>query len=89
MQTTVELVGAVAAALTTGAFAPQVWRSWRTRSVRDLSGAMLVAMGAGNLLWLVYALAKGAAPLAAANAATFAMIAALGLLKARGEAGAP
>jgi MtN3 and saliva related transmembrane protein len=85
MQAAVEILGGAAAVLTTGAFAPQVWRSWRTRSVRDLSGAMLLAMGLGNVLWLVYALAKGAAPLAAANAATFAMIAALGVLKARGS----
>jgi MtN3 and saliva related transmembrane protein len=85
MQATVDIVGVAAAALTTGAFAPQVWRSWRTRSVRDLSGAMLAAMGLGNVLWLLYALAKEAAPLAAANAATFVMIAALGVLKARGS----
>jgi MtN3 and saliva related transmembrane protein len=88
MQLAVDLVGGAAAALTTGAFAPQLWRSWRTRSARDLSGGMLVAMGAGNLLWLVYALATGATPLAAANAATCAMVAALGVLKARGSGAA-
>jgi MtN3 and saliva related transmembrane protein len=79
----IDLVGYAAALLTTAAFAPQVFKSFRTGSVRDLSGAMLAAQGSGNLLWLAYGVATDSAPLAAANALTFALVAALGALKLR------
>ncbi len=78
-----DVIGYAAALLTTAAFAPQVLKSLRTGSVRDLSGWMLGAQGSGNLLWLVYGVATGSAPLAAANAVTFALVAALGAFKLR------
>ena len=77
------LVGYAAAVLTTAAFAPQVFKSFRTGSVRALSGWMLAAQGTGNLMWLGYGVAAGSTPLAIANAATFALVAALGALKLR------
>jgi MtN3 and saliva related transmembrane protein len=33
----VDLIGWLATTFTTVAFAPQVWRAWKTRSARDLS----------------------------------------------------
>ncbi|NDF03897.1 MAG: hypothetical protein EB068_02125, partial [Betaproteobacteria bacterium] len=51
-----EIVGLVAAALTTLAFVPQALKSWRTR---DLSGVSLVMYGvftSGVALWLLYGL---------------------------------
>lgn len=83
MDPVVEAVGYAAAALTTTAFAPQVWRCWRRRSTADLSAAMLATQGTGNFLWAVYALAVGSAPLALANILTFVLVAALGAMKAR------
>jgi MtN3 and saliva related transmembrane protein len=91
MSAAVELVGYAAATLTTGAFAPQVLRSWRRRSVRDLSAGTLAALALGNVLWLAYGLGTGSGPLAAANAITFLLVAALGAMKLRemaGDAGA-
>jgi MtN3 and saliva related transmembrane protein len=81
MDQAVEVIGYAAAVLTTAAFAPQVWRTWRTRSARDLSLAMLLAQGTGNFLWFVYAALAGVAPLAGANALTFMLIAALLVMK--------
>ncbi len=90
MDPIVEGVGYAAAALTTAAFAPQVARSLRTRSVRDLSPGMILAQSSGCLLWCVYGAATGAAPLTAANALTFSLVAALGVMKLReGRAAAP
>jgi MtN3 and saliva related transmembrane protein len=77
----IEALGYLAAALTTFAFAPQAWRTWRTRQARDLSLAMLVTQGSGTALWLIYALATGAAPLALANGLTCALVAALTVMK--------
>jgi MtN3 and saliva related transmembrane protein len=79
----VEVLGFLAATLTTGAFAPQVWKSWRTRSVRDLSPLMILAMGVGNLAWLAYGALTGSMPLVVANIITFSMIVTLGAMKLR------
>jgi MtN3 and saliva related transmembrane protein len=79
----VELLGFIAATLTTGAFAPQVWKSWRTRSVRDLSPLMILAMGTGNMAWLAYGVLTNSMPLIVANIITFSMILTLGAMKLR------
>jgi MtN3 and saliva related transmembrane protein len=89
MEMMIEGVGYAAAALTTAAFAPQVVRSLRTRSTRDLSAAMIATQSSGCLLWCVYGAATGTAPLTAANAITFSLVAALGVMKLRERAGPP
>jgi MtN3 and saliva related transmembrane protein len=47
-------VGALAAALTSFGFVPQIVKMWRTKSVRDVSPIMIVQFIAGVLLWTVY-----------------------------------
>jgi MtN3 and saliva related transmembrane protein len=47
-------VGAVAAALTSFGFVPQIVKMWRTKSVRDVSPIMIVQFIAGVLLWTIY-----------------------------------
>ncbi len=89
MDSGVELVGYVAAALTTAAFAPQVWRTWRTGSARDLALAMLTLMISGNGLWMAYGLATGAGPLVAANLLTLLLVAMLAAMKVRSRAPSP
>lgn len=66
----IDLLGYVAAVLTTAAFIPQVWRAWKTRSVRDLSLPMYLLMVTGLVLWLVYGFLIGSWPLVAANLVT-------------------
>ena len=68
----IDLLGYVAATLTTAAFIPQVIKSLRSQSVDDLSLAMLVAFNIGVGCWLAYGFLIGAVPLIAANAATLA-----------------
>jgi MtN3 and saliva related transmembrane protein len=63
----VDLIGAVAGALTTIAFIPQVWRIWKTRSARDLSLPMYLMFTSGVALWLAYGLLLGAWPIIACN----------------------
>ena len=87
MSLAIEALGYAAAVLTTVAFLPQVLRSLRTRSVRDLSLAMLLTQGSGNALWLVYALAVASVPLALANALTFGLVAVLAAMKLREKPG--
>ena len=48
-----DLIGGVAAVLTTIAFIPQVIKSWQTRSTRDVSLGMFVIFGT---FWLIVSL---------------------------------
>jgi MtN3 and saliva related transmembrane protein len=70
---TVEVIGYVAAVLTTASFFPQVWKTWRSKSVKDLSLVMLTMFSAGVFLWLVYGLAHGSVPITIANGVTLAL----------------
>jgi MtN3 and saliva related transmembrane protein len=73
----VTAIGLTAGALTTAAFVPQVAKVWRTRSTRDISLPTFVALVVGTGLWLVYGIATGDVPLIAANAISFAFVAAI------------
>ncbi len=69
----IDLVGYVAAILTTIAFVPQALTSWRTR---DLSGVSLPMYGiftAGVAMWLAYGVMLGSWPIIVANAITLAL----------------
>jgi len=79
----IDLLGYAAAILTTLAFVPQVVKTWRSKSARDLSGVTLGAFSLGVILWLVYGIALGAAPIIAANATTFLLSVVLVGLKIR------
>ena len=55
------------------AYAPQFVKVWRTRSTQDISLGMLLVMVLGLMLWLLYGLLSGDAPLVAANAITIVL----------------
>jgi MtN3 and saliva related transmembrane protein len=69
----IKLLGFAAATCTTLAYAPQFIKVVRTRSTHDISLAMLLVMVLGLLLWLLYGLLAGDAPLVAANAVTIVL----------------
>ena len=73
----IDVLGFAAATLTTLAFVPQVVKSWKRRSVDDLSLAMLVALNIGIVLWIAYGLAIAAFPLVFANVVTLVFTAIL------------
>ncbi|NMC49129.1 MAG: SemiSWEET transporter [Desulfovibrio sp.] len=62
-----DVAGYAAGILTTTAFLPQVVKTYRTRSVRDISLAMYLLFTCGILLWLLHGLAVGSGPVVAAN----------------------
>ncbi len=70
------LLGYPAAFLTTIAFVPQAWQSWRTRDLSGISLPMYALFTLGVALWLGYGLAIGSLPVIAANSVTL-MLAAL------------
>jgi len=79
----IESLGFAAGTLTTLAFVPQVLRSWKRRSVDDLSLGMLIAFNLGIALWIAYGLAIGALPVIIANVVTLTFTATLLTLKVR------
>jgi len=78
-----ELIGYVAAALTTLAFVPQVLHIWRLRAAQGISLGMYATFTGGVALWLVYGLLLGAWPLIVANAVTLALSLSILALKIR------
>ena len=81
--TLVDWLGSLAGVFTTLAFLPQVIRTWRTGSARDLSLGWLVIFSIGVALWLAYGLILLAWPLVIANSLTLAMLGILAFLKLR------
>jgi MtN3 and saliva related transmembrane protein len=73
-------VGAVAAALTSFGFVPQILKMWRTKSVRDVSPIMIVQFIAGVLLWTVYGVHLRDPVVMAANLVSLATLIAVLLL---------
>ena len=79
----IDLIGSVAAVLTTVSFVPQVWHSLKTRDVSGLSLGMYSAFTIGVALWLVYGLLLWSWPLIIANSITLALAATILGLKLR------
>lgn len=71
--TSVELIGYVAASLTTASFVPQVRLIYRTRNVSGVSLGMYGAFTVGIALWLVYGVMLSAWPVVIANVVTLAL----------------
>jgi MtN3 and saliva related transmembrane protein len=65
--TFITLLGLLAGTLTTISFLPQLLKTWRTKSAKDMSLPMLVSFCAGVSLWLVYGILLQATPVILAN----------------------
>ena len=76
-----DLVGYPAAFLTTIAFVPQAWKSWRTRDLSGISLSMYALFTMGVALWLAYGVVIGSIPVIVANAITLLLAAVVLLLK--------
>ncbi len=77
----IEIIGLAAAALTTGAYIPQVIKAWKFKSVKDISSSMYLAMILGVSLWLYYGIAINSISMILSN--TFTLILALSVLVAK------
>jgi MtN3 and saliva related transmembrane protein len=77
------IVGAVAATLTTLAFVPQVIKIWRSKSARDISLPMYTCFTAGLVLWLIYGMLIASTPIIIANIVTLLLATAVIVMKVR------
>lgn len=78
-----EIVGYLAAFLTTFSFVPQAVRTFRTRDVSGISLWMYGVFTAGVATWLLYGLLLSAWPVVIANAITLALACAILAMKLR------
>lgn len=67
---TIEIIGLIAAALTTSSFIPQVYKVWKEKSVKDISLVMYTVLFIGVVLWLYYGIEIGSLSIVSANAVT-------------------
>ena len=79
----IQLLGLTAGALTTAAFLPQVIKTWKTRSAKDLSLGMFSLFCLGVALWLVYGIVVKDVPVIAANLITLMLASTLLFFKLR------
>jgi len=49
-----EVIGIIAGALSCTTFLPQVIKTWKSKSTKDVSLVMFLIASAGTTLWLVY-----------------------------------
>ncbi|AEP10986.1 SemiSWEET family sugar transporter [Chloracidobacterium thermophilum] len=80
---TLTVLGLLAGALTSFSFALQVWQSWRTKSVKDVSAGMYLVFSTGVILWLIYGLLRRDIPLMVWNTLTLVLVATILVLKFR------
>ena len=65
-----ELIGLLAAILTTSAFVPQVYKLYREKNAQGVSLTMYLIMFIGVLLWLLYGMLIGSIAIIVANSVT-------------------
>jgi MtN3 and saliva related transmembrane protein len=61
------LIGYVGSFLTCVTFVPQVWKSWQSQSVGDLSLSMVLIVISSTLVWLWYGVRIKSGPVIMAN----------------------
>ncbi|MCU0356957.1 MAG: SemiSWEET transporter [Cyclobacteriaceae bacterium] len=79
----IQLLGLVAGTFTTIAFIPQVLKTWRSRSARDLSLGMFSIFSLGVALWMIYGIIRNDLPVIIANGVTLLLALFLLFLKIR------
>jgi MtN3 and saliva related transmembrane protein len=79
----IEIIGAIAATITTLCWVPQAIKVIRTRETAAISLTMYLMLALGVSLWLAYGLLIGSWPLIGANAVTLVPVLAILGMKLR------
>ncbi|MBN3879033.1 MULTISPECIES: SemiSWEET transporter [unclassified Nostoc] len=64
------VIGLAAATITTISFLPQMFKTWQTKSAKDVSLVTLITFISGVFLWLIYGIYLQSLPIILANAVT-------------------
>ena len=79
----VDIIGYLAACLTTFSFLVQAIKSWRTKDLSGISVGMYTMFASGVALWLAYGIAIDSMPLIVTNALTLAFALSILFMKIR------
>jgi MtN3 and saliva related transmembrane protein len=63
----VNILGHIASALSSLTFIPQVYHTWKTKSVKDLNLWMILIVFASTVIWLIYGIEKELLPVVICN----------------------
>ena len=77
----IEIIGLIAAALTTACFIPQVYKVWKEKSTKDISLVMYIVFMIGLALWLYYGIQKESISMILANSGTLLLAFAIFIAK--------
>lgn len=76
-----EILGLMAAAITTFGFVPQVYKIWKEKSTHDISLNMYLLLTLGLFLWLIYGINIESLPVILANGITLLLVLSIVFLK--------
>jgi MtN3 and saliva related transmembrane protein len=65
-----KIIDLMAAVLTTAAFVPQVYKTWKSKSADSLSLTMYIVFFTGVILWLIYGIQINSLSIIIANSVT-------------------
>ncbi|WP_190810024.1 SemiSWEET family sugar transporter [Flagellimonas sp. S3867] len=80
---TLEIIGLIAATLTTSSFVPQVYKTWKDKSTKDISLTMYLVFLLGTFLWLYYGIQYESLAIILANVITGLLVLFMLVLKFR------
>ena len=83
MEFHVDIIGYLAACLTTLSFLVQAVKSWRTKDLSGISVGMYSMFASGVALWLAYGLVINSMPLIVTNSLTLAFALSILIMKIR------
>ena len=63
----IEMMGLTGSVLSSVTFMPQVYQTWKTKSVGDLNLTMMFIVFLSTVIWLVYGVGKGLMPVIICN----------------------
>jgi MtN3 and saliva related transmembrane protein len=69
----IEILGYISATITTIAFLPQLIKTFKTKSAKDVSMGMFVLFTTGVFLWIIYGILTNTMPVLIANAVIFCL----------------
>ena len=79
----IEIVGFVAGGLVSVSFLPQVIKSWKTKSTKDVALSLSIINLGGQVLWITYGLGIESISLVIMSSITLIMSSSLLILKLR------
>ena len=77
----IEILGYIAGFLVATALAPQIIKTWKTKSAKDISTLWAVVLMSGLFLWVIYAIIQKIMPLTVFGIIEFSMASLLLIFK--------